>query len=111
MQSQRYLRRPEVVSKTGLSKTSIYNLEKTSDFPMHFMLTPRCAVWSESEIDAWLQRRRAAPARLASAPDQALRKTRPGKAKRPSARPVKAVAEAVAPSVSTCWVKQTEATA
>ena len=54
---KRTIRRPELLAKTGLSKTSIYNLEREGNFPRHFMLTPRCAVWIESEIDAWLDQR------------------------------------------------------
>jgi prophage regulatory protein len=49
-QIKRTIRRPELLAKTGLSKTSIYNLEREGKFPLHFMLTPRCAVWAESEV-------------------------------------------------------------
>ncbi|HTO18815.1 MAG TPA: AlpA family phage regulatory protein [Pseudomonas sp.] len=51
---KRAIRRPEILAKTGLSATTIYNLEKRGEFPQHFMLTPRCAVWFEAEVDAWL---------------------------------------------------------
>lgn len=52
---KRAIRRPEILAKTGLSATTIYNLEKRGEFPQHFMLTPRCAVWFEAEVDAWPQ--------------------------------------------------------
>jgi prophage regulatory protein len=54
----RTLRRPAMLAKTGLSRTTAYNLERAGDFPAHFMLTPRCAVWYEHQIDAWLEGRR-----------------------------------------------------
>jgi len=73
-QIRRYIRRPEVRNKTGLSDTTIYNLEKSGQFPLHFMLTPRCAAWDEIEVDAWLESRRVLPARAAPAPDVRLRK-------------------------------------
>lgn len=73
MQIKRTIRRPEVLAKTGLCKTSIYNLERAGDFPKHFMLTPRCAVWDEAAVDAWLEGRRAAPAVAATAPDHTQR--------------------------------------
>ncbi len=75
-QIRRYIRRPEVLNKTGLSATSIYNMEKRGEFPQHFMLTPRCAAWDESEVDGWLESRRASPARPAPAPDARLRKAK-----------------------------------
>lgn len=77
-QIRRYIRRPEVLNKTGLSATSIYNMEKRGEFPQHFMLTPRCAAWDESEVDSWLESRRASPARPAPAPDSRLRKMKGG---------------------------------
>ncbi len=58
-QGRRTLRRDQVLRKTGLKRTTQHNLEKAGDFPRHFLLTPRCAVWFEDEIDAWLEDRRA----------------------------------------------------
>ena len=57
----------------------IDNLEKRGEFPQHFMLTPRCAVWFEAEVDAWLDERMAAPATSTPAPDVALRKSSRGR--------------------------------
>ena len=54
-----YLRRRGVLDKVGFSSTLLFNLEKAGDFPQHFMLTPRCAVWSEVEVDEWLRNRAA----------------------------------------------------
>jgi len=73
--SARNLRRPEVLAKTGLSKTALYHLEKAGTFPQHTMLTPRLAVWSEADVDAWIASSRAAPAITAAAPDVTRRKT------------------------------------
>ncbi len=73
-QIRRSIRRREVLNKTGLCATTIYNLEKRGEFPRHFMLTPRCAAWDEAEVDAWLERRRTEPARNAPVPDVRLRK-------------------------------------
>lgn len=66
---QRFIRRPEVLKKTGLSATTIYNLERRGEFPQHTMLTPRCAAWAEQDVDAWLDSRRAKPAK-AQAPHE-----------------------------------------
>jgi len=68
MQMEKLLRRPAVLARLGVSKTTLYNLEKSDDFPKHFMLTPGCAVWVQAEIDAWLAARRSAPAPVAKVP-------------------------------------------
>lgn len=74
---RRTLRRKQVLHKTSLSQTSVYCLEKEGSFPRHFLLTPRCAVWFEDEIDAWLESRRAAALAAAPGPDVLLRKLNP----------------------------------
>jgi prophage regulatory protein len=55
--TNRVLRRKAVLDKIGISSTLLFNLEKAGDFPSHFMLTPRCAVWSEAAVDEWLEQR------------------------------------------------------
>ena len=52
-----HIRRPAVITKLGVSKSTLYNLEKRGDFPKHRMITPRLAVWSEAEIEQWLEQR------------------------------------------------------
>lgn len=80
--SRRVLRRQQVLSKTGLSRTSLFNLEKAKDFPQHFMLTPRCAAWFEDQIDGWLDARSKAEIAAAEAPDFGLRKVFKGRGRR-----------------------------
>jgi prophage regulatory protein len=54
--SQRcFLRRPDVLQKLGISRTHLYELERAGDFPAHFMLSPRCAVWDEAAVEAWME--------------------------------------------------------
>ena len=52
-----HIRRPAVITKLGISKSTLYNLEKRGDFPKQVMITPRLAVWSEAKIDQWLEER------------------------------------------------------
>jgi prophage regulatory protein len=80
-QPRRTLRRDAMLRKTGLSRTTQYNLEKVGDFPAHFMLTPRCAVWYEDQVDAWLDARHKAQIRAAMAPDHTLRRAFAGRGK------------------------------
>lgn len=79
--TKRTLRREQILSKTGLSRTGQYNLEKSGDFPKHFMLTPRCAVWFEDEVDAWLEERQRSAIKAAMAPDHTLRRAFGGRGK------------------------------
>lgn len=71
MQSPRFLRRKAVLDRAGgISATLLFNLEKAGDFPRHFMLSPRCAVWLESEVDEWLSARAAAGVPPVKCPDR-----------------------------------------
>jgi prophage regulatory protein len=81
---RRTIRRDQVLTKTGLSRTNLYLLERKGEFPQHFLLTPRCAVWFEDEIDNWLEARREAIVKAAPWPNVALRKVAPGRSARPS---------------------------
>lgn len=67
---QRFIRRREVLHRTGLSATALYMLEKRDEFPRHIMLTPRCAVWVEADIEKFIASRLAKPAKLARVPER-----------------------------------------
>ena len=51
---ERVLRRPDVESRTGYSRSSIYLGVKNGTFPKPIKLGKRAVGWIESEIDAWL---------------------------------------------------------
>jgi prophage regulatory protein len=50
------LRLSQVVEKTGLGKTSIYELQKQGRFPRSVNLTGHSVRWIEAEVEAWLTR-------------------------------------------------------
>ena len=52
---ERLLRLPEVKRKVGLGRSEIYRRMKVDLFPQSRTLGPRCVVWVESEIDAWIR--------------------------------------------------------
>lgn len=54
---QRILRLPEVISRCGLRRGSIYSRIKDGDFPSPIRLGANSIGWIESEVDAWLQER------------------------------------------------------
>lgn len=53
----RVLRLPDVKTRTGLSRSSIYAYIKEGKFPHHIALGERSVGWYESEVDAWVASR------------------------------------------------------
>ena len=60
------LRLPEVMRRTGLRRSSIYNRIAAQEFPRGFSLGGSARGWLESEVDDWIA------ARAATRPDEAL---------------------------------------
>jgi len=54
------LRRKDVEAIIGLSRSTIYALMATGDFPRPIKLGARAVGWFESDIAAWLEARKAA---------------------------------------------------
>lgn len=55
--SQKILRLPEVKSRTGLSRSTIYLRISKGTFPRARSLGARAVGWYESEITAWIEQR------------------------------------------------------
>ena len=55
--SIKILRPIDVCEKLGISKATIYRLEKNNDFPKRKQLGLRAVGWLESDIDEWIQKR------------------------------------------------------
>ncbi len=58
--SDRVLRKPEVLYRVGLSDVSIWRKERAGDFPKRLKLGANSVGWLESEIESWLANRAAA---------------------------------------------------
>lgn len=56
----RILRIHEVREKTGLSRTTIWRLERKGDFPARVALSAGSVGWLLSDVDGWLQSRKVA---------------------------------------------------
>lgn len=52
----RLLRLPEVMDRVGLRRSAIYQRMSEGRFPKCRSLGPKCSVWVEAEIDAWINR-------------------------------------------------------
>lgn len=56
----RVLRLPEVKTKTGLGRTTIYRMESSGAFPQSIPLGGKAVGWIESEVNAWIEQRMSA---------------------------------------------------
>jgi prophage regulatory protein len=50
----RLLRLPDVMARVGMKRSAIYQRMSEGKFPKSRSLGPKCAVWVEAEIDAWI---------------------------------------------------------
>ena len=50
----RMLRLAQVIERTGLGKTKIYELQNIQQFPLRVKVTDSSVRWIESEVEAWL---------------------------------------------------------
>lgn len=57
---ERFMRLPEVIRVSGLSRATIYELMSKGAFPKKVPLGGRNVAWPESEINAWVKVRMAA---------------------------------------------------
>ena len=53
----RILRLPNVKTRTGLSRSTIYAMIKSESFPKYISLGARSVGWLESEVEAWIESR------------------------------------------------------
>ncbi len=56
-ENKRILRLPDVKTRTGLSRSSIYAKVNEGSFPKYIKLGIRSVGWLESEIDSWITQR------------------------------------------------------
>jgi prophage regulatory protein len=50
----RLLRLPEVIDRVGLRRSAIYQRMSEGRFPKCRSLGPKCSVWVEAEVNAWI---------------------------------------------------------
>jgi len=55
--SERLMRRREVQRMTGLSRSSLYRLIASKEFPPPIKLSEKCVAWLESEVSEWIASR------------------------------------------------------
>lgn len=57
LRSIRFVRLPEVMSRTALSKMTIRRWEREGRFPLRRKIGPHAVAWVEAEIDEWCEKR------------------------------------------------------
>lgn len=58
--SEKLLRIPGLTEKTGLGKSTIYQMVKDGRFPKQIKIGLRASGWLESEVDEWIRKQVAA---------------------------------------------------
>jgi prophage regulatory protein len=56
----RFIRFPSVHDRTGLSRSTVWRLERKNAFPKHRRISPNAVAWLEQEIEEWIQTRKRA---------------------------------------------------
>jgi prophage regulatory protein len=56
------LRFPVVRERTGLSRSTIWRLERRGEFPRHHRIAPNVVAWGEHEVSRWIEERLGADA-------------------------------------------------
>lgn len=51
----RLLRFPDVRNRTGLSRSTIWRLERNGGFPRHRRISANAVAWPEDEVLAWIR--------------------------------------------------------
>jgi prophage regulatory protein len=51
----RFLRFPAVRARTGLSRTTVWRLERQGDFPRHCRISTNAVAWAEHEVADWIR--------------------------------------------------------
>lgn len=53
----RFIRTAELVGKVGLSRATIWRLERAGKFPKRRQIGPGSVAWLESEVEEWMKQR------------------------------------------------------
>ena len=55
--TDRFVREPECLRRTGLSRTTRWRLEQQKKFPKRRRISDNAVGWLESELNAWMDQR------------------------------------------------------
>ena len=55
--TERFIRKKEVIFRTGLTSSSLYRLMEQNNFPQSVQISERSVAWKESDVDRWIETR------------------------------------------------------
>ncbi len=55
--AEKFLRKPAVFDRVGLSDTTVWRLARAGKFPKPIRISPGAVAWLESDIDDWISAR------------------------------------------------------
>ena len=56
-EKMKYLRIDEVVERVGLSKSTLWRLERANEFPARRQISRGAVGWLDEEVEAWMRSR------------------------------------------------------
>jgi prophage regulatory protein len=56
-QQNRFIRKPEVLSITGLTSSSLYRLMEQGNFPPSILISERSVAWKYLDVQRWFDTR------------------------------------------------------
>jgi prophage regulatory protein len=56
----RVVRKPEALNRVGLSDPTVWRMEREGKFPKRIHIGPQSVGWLESELIAWLEKKKQA---------------------------------------------------
>jgi Predicted transcriptional regulator len=57
---KRALSHKAVLERVPVSRTTLWRMERAGQFPKRIQISPNRVAWLESDVDAWLEARKAA---------------------------------------------------
>ena len=57
LRQSRFVRLPEVLQLTGVSRSTIYRWMANGEFPIQISLGGNTVAWLESDLEVWIHRR------------------------------------------------------
>ena len=58
METNQIIRAPEVIAMVGMSRTTLWRMERDGTFPKRLQLSTRNVGWNRSSVVRWIQERK-----------------------------------------------------
>ncbi len=58
MEQNQIIRAPEVIAMVGMSRTTLWRMEREGTFPKRLQLSTRNVGWKRASVEQWIQERK-----------------------------------------------------